>query len=153
MAPLVLRIGCGQVFLLADLLQPIDDLAVERLLDRDMAPTGGCGSAVPMLFARRANDDVAGADTRLGPPQHCTQSQPAVTINLWPSGWVCHAVRAPGSNVTNPAETRDGSVAGNSASIRTLPVKCSAGPLAEGCEPLCLISIALDLSVVVFLRR
>src|SRR6516164_6752671 len=91
--------------------------------------------------------------SRLGPPPHCTQPQPAVTINLWPSGWVCHAVRAPGSNVTNPAETRDGSVAGNSGSIRTLPVKCSAGPLAEGCEPLCLISIALDLSVVVFLRR
>src|SRR6516162_3150682 len=32
----------------------------------------------------------------LGPPQHCTQPQPAVTISLWPSGWVCHAVRAPG---------------------------------------------------------
>src|SRR5215469_16195802 len=94
-----------------------------------------------------------GRISRLGPPQHCTQPQPAVTINLWPSGWVCHAVRAPGSNVTNPAETRDGSVAGNSGSIRTLPVKCSAGPLAEGCESLCLISIALDLSVVVFLRR
>jgi hypothetical protein len=58
-----------------------------------------------------------------------------------------------GSNVTNPAETRDGLVAGNSGSIRTLPVKYSAGPLVEGCEPLCLISIALDLSVVVFLRR
>ena len=25
---------------------------------------------------------------------------PAVTISVWPSAWVCHAVRAPGSNVT-----------------------------------------------------
>src|SRR6516164_4324297 len=89
----------------------------------------------------------------LGLPQHCTHPQPPVTTSLWPSGWVCQAVRAPGSNVTKPAETRDGAIAGNSGSIRTLPVKYSAGPLLEGCEPLCLISIALDLSFVVFLRR
>ena len=37
--------------------------------------------------------------------------------------------------------------------IRTLPVKYSAGLLVEGREPLCLISIALDLSVTVSLRR
>ena len=35
-----------------------------------------------------------------GPSQRCTRPQPAVTIRVWPSGWVCHAVRAPGSNVT-----------------------------------------------------
>src|SRR6185437_1174093 len=79
--------------------------------------------------------------SRLGPSSHFTQPQPAVTISLWPSGWVCQAVRAPGSNVTSAPETREGSIAGNSGSIRTLPVNHSAGPLAEGCEPLCLISI------------
>src|SRR6516162_1837314 len=82
----------------------------------------------------------------LGPPQHCTQPQPAVTISLWPSGWACHAVRAPGSNVTNAAETREGSVAWNSGSIRTLPLKYSAGPLAEDCEPLRLSSMFSNLS-------
>lgn len=55
--------------------------------------------------------------SRLGPPQHCTQPQPEVTINLWPSGWVCQTVRAPGSNVTSAPDTRDGSTVGNSGSI------------------------------------
>src|SRR5438552_14375907 len=34
------------------------------------------------------------------PPQRFTRPQPAVTIKVWPNGCVCHAVRAPGSNVT-----------------------------------------------------
>src|SRR6266851_1992557 len=76
-----------------------------------------------------------------GPPQHCTQPQPDVTIKFCPSGCVCHAVRAPGSNVTKAPRTRPGSDAWNSGSIRTLPVKYSSGPLVEGCEPLLLISI------------
>src|ERR1700743_1814912 len=37
--------------------------------------------------------------------------------------------------------TRDGSGGELSGSIRTVPVKYSAGPLPEGCEPLRLISI------------
>src|SRR5579884_1447802 len=79
--------------------------------------------------------------SRLAPPQHCTQPQPEVTTNLWPSGWVCQAVRAPGSNVTSALETREASISVNSGSIRTLPVNHSTGPFAEGCEPLRLISI------------
>jgi hypothetical protein len=65
----------------------------------------------------------------IGPPQRCTRPQPAVTIRVWPSGWVCHAVRAPGSNVTLAPRARAGSGASNRGSIRTLPVKYSAGPL------------------------
>src|SRR5215469_13056805 len=79
--------------------------------------------------------------SRFGPPEHCTQPRPEVTTSLCPSGWVCHAVRLPGSNVTKAAETREGSTAGNSGSILTLPVNHSAGPLPEGCDPLCLICI------------
>jgi hypothetical protein len=26
-----------------------------------------------------------------GPPSRWTQPQPAVTMSVWPSGWVCHA--------------------------------------------------------------
>jgi hypothetical protein len=48
---------------------------------------------------------------------------------------VCHADRAHGSNVTKPALTRDGPTAANNGSIRTVPVKFSAGPATEGCEP------------------
>src|SRR4051794_367301 len=87
-----------------------------------------------------------GRISRFGPSAHFTQPQPAVTISLWPSGCVCQAVRAPGSKVTRAAETRDGSVAGNNGSIRTLPVNQSSGPLPEGCEPLRLSSMVVILS-------
>src|SRR5260221_13157352 len=78
----------------------------------------------------------------MGPPQPCARPQPAVTIRVWPSGWVCHAVRAPGSNVTLAPCERGGSFAWNRGSMRTVPVKYSAGPLLEGCEPLLLMSIS-----------
>src|SRR5687767_5590121 len=68
-------------------------------------------------------------------PSLCTHPHPDVTIRFCPSEWVCHAVRAPGSNVTLAARARAGSGASNNGSIRTLPVKYSAGPLVEGCEP------------------
>ena len=48
-------------------------------------------------------------------------------IKVWPSGCVCQALRAPGSNVTLPPLTRAGSGAWNSGSTRTAPVKYSAG--------------------------
>src|SRR5258705_8177122 len=70
-----------------------------------------------------------------GPPSLCTHPQPDVTIRVCPSGWVCHAERAPGSNVTLAPRARAGSGASNRGSMRTVPVKYSAGPLAEGCEP------------------
>src|SRR6266700_3385254 len=63
-------------------------------------------------------------------------------ITVWPRGCVCHAVRAPGSNVTLPPLTRAGSGAWNSGSTRTVPVKYSAGPLRDGCEPPRVICIA-----------
>jgi hypothetical protein len=67
----------------------------------------------------------------------------AVTIRVCPSGCVCHAVRAPGSNVTLAPLTRAGSGALNSGSMRTVPVNHSAGPLPEGWVPFRLISMAL----------
>src|SRR5204862_5801486 len=84
--------------------------------------------------------------SRFGPSSHFTQPQPAVTISLWPRGCVCQALRAPGSKVTSAAETRDGSVAANSGSMRTVPVNHSLGPLPDGCEPLRLSSIVGFLS-------
>src|SRR3712207_7668500 len=70
-----------------------------------------------------------------------TCALPILTIRVWPSGWVCHAVRAPGSKVTLAPATRAGSGARKSGSTRTEPVKYSAGPLPDGCEPFRLISI------------
>ena len=62
-------------------------------------------------------------------------------MSVWPSGWVCHAVRAPGSNVTLAPAARAGSWTENSGSMRTVPVNHSAGPLPDGCEPARLISM------------
>ena len=50
------------VLLVADLLHPLDRLAVERLLDGDVGHGGGWGGAMPMLLARREDHDVAGAN-------------------------------------------------------------------------------------------
>src|SRR5208283_638116 len=46
-----------------------------------------------------------GRISSIGPPQRCTRPHPAVTIRVWPSGCVCHAVRAPGSKVTLAPKT------------------------------------------------
>src|ERR1700759_2360097 len=59
-----------------------------------------------------------GRISSIGPSARCTQPQPAVTIKVCPSGCVCHAVRAPGSNVTLAPETRAGSDVSNSMSTR-----------------------------------
>src|SRR5439155_21836571 len=82
-----------------------------------------------------------GRISSIGPPQRCARPPPAVTIRVWPSGCVCQAVRAPGSNVTLAQRTRAGSGASNSGSMRTVPVNQSAGPLFEGCDPFLLISM------------
>src|SRR5207253_3894006 len=82
-----------------------------------------------------------GRRSTFGWPSLCTQPKPDVTIKICPSGCVCQAERAPGSNVTLAPRTRAGSGASNRGSTRTVPVKYSAGPLPEGCEPLLLMSI------------
>ena len=46
--------------LVADLFQPINDLAVEIFLNGDVRYSSGVLSAVPMFFARREPDDIAG---------------------------------------------------------------------------------------------
>src|SRR6267378_6359427 len=73
-----------------------------------------------------------GRMTLIGPPQLCTHPQPDVTISVWPSGWVCQLLRAPGSNVTYAPLARAGDGALKSWSMRTVPVKYSAGPCADG---------------------
>jgi hypothetical protein len=62
-------------------------------------------------------------------------------VPVCPSGCVCQAVRAPGSNVTLAPLARAGSGALNSGSMRTVPVNHSAGPFPDGCVPFRLISI------------
>src|SRR6266404_9877013 len=98
------------------------------------------GIAPCQCFSLGANQTTSpGRISSIGPPSRCAHPRPDVTINVWPRGCVCQAVRAPGSNVTIAPRTRAGSGASNSGSIRTLPVNQSAGPSVETCEPLLLI--------------
>src|SRR5439155_12240362 len=100
------------------------------------------GPAPCQCFSPGENHTTSpGRISSIGPSHFWAHPSPEVTINVCPSGCVCQAVRAPGSNVTLAPRTRAGSGASNSGSIRTLPVNQSAGPLLEGCEPLLLISI------------
>src|SRR5213080_3943766 len=94
-----------------------------------------------------------GRISSIGPPQRCARPQPAVTISVWPSGCVCHAVRAPGSNVTRPPDVRDGGLALKSGSIRTEPVKFSVGPRREDCESLLVMVMACEDSLEADARR
>src|SRR5215467_3816653 len=101
------------------------------------------GVAPCQCFSPGANQTTSpGRISSTGPPSRCAHPQPAMTISVCPKGCVCHAVRAPGSNVTLAPCTMAGSGAENSGSIRTVPVNQSAGPLVDGCEPTFLISIA-----------
>ena len=48
------------------------------------------------------------AESTDGSRSSSSQPLPAVTIKVCPSGWVCHAVRAPASKLTNAPPTRAG---------------------------------------------
>src|SRR5204863_4407468 len=56
--------------------------------------------------------------------------------------WVCHAVRAPGSNATRFATMRAGACVAIIGSCQTVPVKYSFGARRLGREPAIWISIA-----------
>src|SRR5438105_171005 len=106
------------------------------------------GAAPCQCFSPGGNQTTSpGRISSTGPPHRWARPHPAVTTRVWPSGWVCHAVRAPGSNVTLAPTARAGAVAGNSGSMRTVPVNHAAGPLPEGCEPVRLMSMPLTPSV------
>ena len=124
--------------LVADLLHPLDDLAVQRFLNRDVSYRGRRRRAVPVLLARWKPDDIAGL---------YFLNRPALALR--PAAARCHdqGLRAPGSNVTLAPATRAGSDALNKGSIRTVPVNQSGGPLPEGCEPMRLMSMFTPLSM------
>jgi hypothetical protein len=53
---------------------------------------------------------------------------PERQYNVWPTGWACQPVRAPGVNETTVARMRDGSCPTNTSSWNTSPVKLAAAP-------------------------
>ena len=129
-------LGSSPILFVVNLFHPVDHLAVQRFGDGDVGHGCAGGGAVPMLHARRNPHDIARLYFlgRLAPL--LDHASPAVTISVCPSGCLCQAVRAPGAKMTIAPPTRTGSVPRNGESIRTAPVKYSAGPAAEGCVPM-----------------
>ena len=57
----------GEILLVADLFEPLDDLTVERFLNGDVAHAGRGGAAMPVFLARRTHHHIAGADLAFRP--------------------------------------------------------------------------------------
>src|SRR4051812_29536237 len=108
------------VLFVAHLFHPVDGLTVELFLHGEVRHDRGRRGAVPMLLTRREPDHVTGPNFPDRASQHCARPQPAVTIKVWPSRWVCQAVRAPGLKVTLAPDARAGAFAGNKGSMRTV---------------------------------
>src|SRR6266566_7362055 len=107
-----------------------------------MYVTAVVGVAPCQCFSPGSNQITSpGRISSIGPPQCCTRPQPAVTISVWPSGWLCHASRAPGSHVILTSTACAGTGASNRGSRRIAPVKYTDGPFPEGCEPLLVMSM------------
>src|ERR687898_2500864 len=60
--PLISRSSGPPVLLVADLFHPVDDLAVERLLNGDMRHRRRGRCAMPMLLIRRKPDHITWVD-------------------------------------------------------------------------------------------
>jgi hypothetical protein len=83
-----------------DVFEPLKSLAIE-LLVHCVCVIAVVGEAPCQCFSPGGNHTTSpGRIPSIGPLQRCTRPEPAVTISVWPSGCVCHAVRALGSKVT-----------------------------------------------------
>ena len=131
------------ILFVRDVLHPFYRRAVQFLLDRYMTHGRRCRSAVPVLFARRKPDDIAGADFL---------NRAAVSLNPAKAGakekGLSQRMRVPRRARTrfkgDEGTRNTGWIGGlNRGSIRTVPVNHSAGPLPDGCAPLRLISMVV----------
>jgi hypothetical protein len=55
------------------------------------------GGFVPVPFAERGVDGLAGCTATAGPQRAWTSAMPSVTRRVWPRAWMCQAVRDPGA--------------------------------------------------------
>ena len=94
------------------------------------------GAAPCQCFSPGAIHTVSPARiSRTGPPHSWTRPTPETTCRVWPSGWVCQAVRAPGSKLTRAERTRAGPGASMIGSCQTVPVNDSAGIFRDARDP------------------
>jgi len=88
------------VLLVCDLFHPIQNLAVELLLNGDVRHCRSRRGAMPVLFARREPHDVAGANFFDRPSLALHPAASRRDDKGLAEKCLCHSVRAPGSNVT-----------------------------------------------------
>ena len=90
---------------------------------------------MPMLHARRKPDDIAGTDLLNRATLALRPTTTGGDNQGLAEGWVCHAVRAPGSKVTLAPDVRAGlapdvragAFGWNKGSMRTVPVNQASG--------------------------
>jgi hypothetical protein len=128
------------ILLVRNLLHPVDGAAVELLGDGDMRHGRGAGCPVPVFLTGREPRDVAGPDFLEGTALALHPAQPGcddqrLTERMRVPG--CPRARFKGDGC--PADA-GWICTGERSAMRTTPVKYSAGPLADGCEPFRLIS-------------
>jgi hypothetical protein len=122
--------GCGGVLLVGDVLEPGGAVAVGgALIQGDVGhEIARCG-AVPVCFAGRGIDNLAGPGHDDVAVAGADQRDASVIRRVWPTAWECQAVRAPGVKCTQPQAIRDGSaLRPRMASMYTSPVNHAEGP-------------------------
>ena len=137
--------GSSAVLRIADVFQPVDDLAVKRFRNRNVCHRCGRRRAVPVLFARREPNDV---------PRPDLLDRPALALRKAAAGrhdqCLPQRMRVPGC--ARAGLERDAGAA-DARRIGRLEQRVDAdragepfrGPLPDGCVPFRLISIALFL--------
>src|SRR4051812_36982326 len=113
------------------MLHPVDDLALELLLDGKVRHAGKRSGSVPVLLTGRKPNDIARANLldrstfALRPPTTRGDDERLSKRMCVPRGPRARLERHTGA----------GSGAWKRGSTRTFPVNHSAGPFADGCEP------------------
>lgn len=83
-----------------DFFHPCHAFAVFALTDGEVRH-GAAGAAPCQCFTfGRQMTTSPWCMVLIGPPHSWVRPVPKVTISVWPRGWVCQSVRAPGSKVT-----------------------------------------------------
>src|SRR5471030_817971 len=105
-----------------------------------------CSGVAPcQCFSPGGIQTVSPARTgRIGPPQVCTWPMPEVMCKVCPSGWVCQAVRAPGSKRTQADRSSAGSGVWMIGSCHTVPVKLGALMRRDGRDPQAIMSMVIS---------
>ena len=132
----------GSILLVTYGFEPVDNFSIEFFLNGDVGHGRGESGSVPVFFAGRKPDHIAGTDFlylrafALSPTAAGGDDQRLAEGVGMPCG-AC-------ARLEGDARTlhKGGIRAWKRGSIRTVPVNQSEGPLAEGCEPLRLISMS-----------